>query len=65
MDEDHSALAARDDNEAEHDETTIAYTRYEWDCPLCGCIHSVEADPSGSVLKCDDCSAKIRIRLTM
>jgi hypothetical protein len=66
MDEDHTVLAARYVNDQEeYVDETVAYTRYEWDCPTCGCSHSVEYDPSGGVYSCDDCLSRIRVRETM
>lgn len=50
---------------ADDDElSTVAYTRFEWDCPGCNAINSCESDPSGETVECEDCGAEVRIEGT-
>lgn len=38
--------------------TTVAYTRYEWDCQACGFPNDArETDPAGETVECEHCHA--------
>jgi hypothetical protein len=41
----------RDDPRTE----VIAYSYYEWDCPLCDAVTREDSDPSGDDVECIDC----------
>lgn len=43
---------------------TVAYAKYEWDCPECSEVNEEESDPAGDTLECGDCHASVRIRET-
>ena len=55
-----------EETDAEPVDEAIAWTRYEWDCPVCGDANTgLEADPTGTVQQCDYCDSAIRIRETL
>lgn len=45
-------------------ETVLAYTRYEWDCPWCSEVNTEESDPAGEVVECDGCSERTLVSET-
>ncbi|MCY1718472.1 hypothetical protein OVA26_16170 [Microbacterium sp. SL62] len=42
----------------------IAYTRYEWDCPVCSEVNEVDHDPQSETVSCGDCRTTVLIRET-
>lgn len=40
-------------------ERVLAYIRYVIDCPGCDSVIDLESDPSGGVVECDVCRARV------
>lgn len=48
-------------NSAEPIRETVAYVRYEWDCPSCPKVYTIEAHDLRKLLTCRDCGQRVRI----
>lgn len=45
--------------------TVTAYMKFEFDCPDCGGVTSLESDPAGDDVECDYCGKTVHINETI
>jgi transcription elongation factor Elf1 len=46
---------------SEQVENVVAYMKFEFDCPFCDGVTSLDHDPAGEDVECSDCGETVHI----